>query len=536
MCPTIGEATHRWTMHAGWCAIAHPAASSTGPWRPWSNECWGTGRFPAANVCGWKQFPRSCWRTPASPRKPWEVCWRTAMKIMKCQCFCIVLTTGLDHATAMVDHRLSGQWIFGPVLVTLLKWISQFHVLKIEWNQIQSYSPSSSEVLLLVQVTCQFSQTITPSLPWSIVVRSCCSLSIAIFPGASRDRRAASSNCTWLVGPGCGACSLSLCCAMWRTSTKNWPQRWERRHPCQSCRKGLKLGRRSCFIDFIVQMQRILQRHVTFNNLRDFRSHCQSKNSIHGPRQPLGAPRICWSTSSACAVCTRSPIATSKHVTASSQCIWCLLIWNWDQILRYFRQEPKACEYCRWYDQFSWKNGVVGECFCPVKLVSLQSSIPFAPVGVIYLSQSVTVRILLWIFQRSMQPFLDPGPHWLCCRLSIAEMAADSVAVIESDCRWKPALTASGDMVSTNNHTHPCNISIILYHFTYTYLPRFSAVVCESQDCVLTWTMATESASESIPKEFARSEGGKRKIRFPGRTPWTRRFPRCSSVFGVKHG
>lgn len=35
-------------------------------------------------------------------------------------------------------------------------------------------------------------------------------------------------------------------------------------------------------------------------------------------------------------------------------------------------------------------------------------------------------------------------------------------------------------------------------------------------DCVLTWTMATESASESIPKEFARSEGGKRKIRFPG--------------------
>ena len=23
--------------------------------------------------------------------------------------FCIVLTTGLDHATAMVDHRLSGQ-------------------------------------------------------------------------------------------------------------------------------------------------------------------------------------------------------------------------------------------------------------------------------------------------------------------------------------------------------------------------------------------------------------------------------------------
>ena len=89
----------------------------------------------------------------------------------------------------------------------------------------------------------------------------------------------------------------------------------------------------------------------------------------------------------------------------------------------------------------------------------------------IYLfEQPVTVRILLWIFQRSMQPFLDPGPHWLCCRLSIAEMAADSVAVIESDCRWKPALTASGDMISTNNYTHPCNISSFYIHLFAAFL------------------------------------------------------------------
>lgn len=101
-----------------------------------------------------------------------------------------------------------------------------------------------------------------------------------------------------------------------------------------------------------------------------------------------------WSTSFARAVCTKSPVATSKHVIANFQHIWFLLIWplatanrldhgGWARNcgrLGYVRRKRLMC-----------RRNIFG---CPHPLET-----PW--------KMSNCCRMLLWVFQRSMQPFLD---------------------------------------------------------------------------------------------------------------------------------
>jgi len=110
-----------------------------------------------------------------------------------------------------------------------------------------------------------------------------------------------------------------------------------------------------------------------------------------------------WSTSFARAVCTKSPVATSKHVIANFQHIWFLLIW------------PLAT--ANRLDHGGWARNCGRLGYVRRKRLMCRRNILIAPIPwKTPWKMSNCCRMLLWVFQRSMQPFLD---SWMQIELDL---------------------------------------------------------------------------------------------------------------------